>query len=74
MYYQQEIEIGKNFAQWLSTFHEGEEKEADMDDRSKIAICIANVFHKKGRAKFSTKKKDDKTLIVKCVKILKPTK
>lgn len=58
MYYEKEIKGGRKYwTVWLEAFAVGETKEADSKDRSKIAISIANNFHKSNRAKFSTKVK-----------------
>lgn len=57
MYKDYEIEgIRKTWVSWLAEFAVGQSKVADLKDRSRISVSISNNFHKKGIAKFITKK------------------
>jgi len=55
MYLDTEIKGHKlTWVMWLSMFKVGEKREADYNDRSKLAVSISNNFHKHGIAKFKT--------------------
>lgn len=51
--------VRKTWVSWLAEFAIGESRVSDVAYRSKIAVSIANNFHKKGLARFTTAK--DKT-------------
>lgn len=54
----------RNWVSWLRTFSVGEERVADLEDRNRIAASISANF--KGTPySFTTKKKDEFTLIIK---------